>query len=62
MAVVGLVVVPVLYVLSTGPMAWLVDRFPALEFVGYVYLPLMFLEDAFPPVGRALQWYVDLWR
>lgn len=51
------------YVLSYGPMCWLVWRHPWLETaVGIVYWPLDMLVMHGPDrVSTTLLWYVDLW-
>jgi hypothetical protein len=54
-----------LYVLSVGPMAWLVDRnyvdgnSPLLS---TFYAPLGWLAAYCQPVERALEWYMDFCR
>lgn len=53
---------PVVYVLSIGPVALLVEHNASLEWIGYLYLPLGLLAEACPPIDDALEWYMDLWR
>jgi hypothetical protein len=56
-----LLLMPVLYVLSTGPVTWLVNEYPGLEFLGYLYFPLLLAAEYCKPLERAVDWYVDLW-
>ena len=58
---VALMLLP-LYVLSIGPVAWLVERNPSLEYIGIIYAPIGFLADACQPIEDALMWYMELWR
>jgi hypothetical protein len=54
---------PVLYVLSIGPVAWLAGQYPAIEeFAQLVYFPLVIAAKTFPPVENALKWYLDFWQ
>ena len=61
------VVVPVLYVLSAGPINWLMYRgilkgWPLAVFSA-VYWPLRWLIENGPePVSNALRWYAELWQ
>jgi hypothetical protein len=66
----GLIVTPILYVLSVGPTVclaiWLDRRDLMPEFIeqalNWFYLPLFWLCDEGPaPIGDALDWYVKLW-
>jgi len=60
----GVVLLPILYVLSIGPFVW-------LTYHGYLYLsddaftvvygPLLYLHDNCKPIGDALEWYARLW-
>ncbi len=67
LAVVGvLIVLPMLYVLSIGPVVWLAHSglispslAPALEFA---YSPLKWVADNVPILGPAINGYVELWR
>jgi hypothetical protein len=62
---VALVLVPLLYVLSIGPAAWLVntgrlngeDGSPAYRF----YSPIIWTADNCRPVEASLEWYFSLW-
>jgi hypothetical protein len=60
MGMIGLVGLP-FYVLSIGPVAWLADGNPGLQWIGVIYIPIGFLASTFPPVDRALTWYLELW-
>ena len=58
-----LLVLFALYVLSAGPMYWVVYEAYFLEgdpFVGQLYLPLVWASEI-GPIGRFLEWYVGLW-
>lgn len=65
---VGLAVsLPAAYILSTGPLIWLVERdllsdstFGEVE---RLYTPLVWLAEEGPaPLSTGLRWYGDLWR
>src|SRR5262249_35028578 len=56
------IVVPALYVLSTGPAAWLSvnDCLPQKLYMAFYY-PLDKLSDACPPIGDAIGFYERQW-
>ena len=63
--VIGLVLVilllPVLYVLSIGPISWLMNRqliVPAS--VGRFYWPITYLCQNWAPSGKVIGWWQDL--
>jgi hypothetical protein len=59
---VGLVVVPILYVLSSGPAIWLGHKgVLPVEFILVVYSPIDWACDSSESFKRALEWYIDLW-
>ena len=60
LGVFGFVGLP-LYVLSVGPVVWLVEG-TRWEWVCLIYFPIGVLASLCPPVDRVLQWYVELWR
>jgi hypothetical protein len=51
-----------LYVFSIGPVFWLAQQFPSLQWIGVFYFPIGLLSSVCPPVDWALQWYLDLFR
>jgi hypothetical protein len=51
-----------LYVLSVGPVAWLVGQNPGLQWIGVIYFPIGLLASVCPPVDGALQWYIQFWQ
>jgi hypothetical protein len=62
----GLIVTPILYVLSAGPVVWLETRdlvpYFAWDIIEWFYAPLNWLYEEGPaPIHDALDWYVDLW-
>lgn len=61
MGVIGLML-PVLYVLSIGPVTWLAWQFPTLVVLLYAYRPLYFVAEHCEPVMDALDWYINLFR
>lgn len=65
LALVGLFLLPVLYVLSLGPAVWLYNaqqgQGPAAEVLETIYAPLGWLHENTPFQGP-LEWYVDLWE
>jgi hypothetical protein len=58
----AIVLLPVAYVLSAGPMIWLAARGYVPDEVGLIYAPLAFLANCFPAIRRLLNWYVGLWQ
>jgi len=56
-----LLLAPVLYVLSIGPVAMLVNRNDSLQWMSLPYYPLGWLAECYEPIGDALGWYVELW-
>lgn len=56
-----LLLLPVLYVLSIGPVAMLVNNNDSLRWMAVIYHPLGWLAECYEPIGHALEWYVDLW-
>jgi hypothetical protein len=69
-AVALMVAVLVGYPLSAGPATWLEakgtrDKIPNVidSAVFYFYAPLRwYVKNGPRPVGRALEWYINLWR
>jgi hypothetical protein len=59
------VAVPVLYVLSIGPVLLLVSTLPnpeaGIEVVGPAFEPLGMLAEHSHPFWVAIRWYVNLW-
>jgi len=49
------------YVLSIGPMFWLAERNPGLEWLHVIYIPIFLLTEYCQPIDDALTWYMDLW-
>lgn len=49
-----------LYLLSIGPVAWLVQG-TRWEWICVIYFPIGALASFCPPVDRVLQWYLKLW-
>jgi len=57
------VLLPVFYVLSVGPAAWLVKHKCLPEtIVDTIYLPLLWLHENVKPARYLLEWYVALWE
>jgi hypothetical protein len=61
--IVLLVVLPCVYVLSIGPIAYLVNHgHPELaETANNVYYPIFWLCDSCAPIGRIVVAYMELW-
>ena len=62
----GVIVLLVLYVLSFGPVAWLIPSSGINVMTAYpvfsrVYFPLFWLAKKVKPFGDFLEWYIDLW-
>ena len=60
MALLALIVAPVLYVLSFGPMAWIADRTGGAWY-DTLYAPLNWLYEHVPATQPWFQWYLSLW-
>jgi hypothetical protein len=62
---IGLVVVflflAVLYVLSIGPVAVMVNHNESLLWISVVYYPLELLGESCQPFDDAIRWYIRLW-
>jgi len=56
-----LILFPVLYVLSAGPVAWLANGNPSLRWVDMIYFPLGLLAKHCEPFRDSFEWYVRLW-
>jgi hypothetical protein len=61
-AAIGLIVLPLLYVLSMGP-AWRAHKAGAITLDAYfaAYYPLHWLCDMSPDFSGAIDWYIKLW-
>jgi hypothetical protein len=63
----GIALLPVLYVLAFGPAEWLFvhgylnPHEPPGRLVLTIYRPLVLLIDACPPAKHVVVWYVSLW-
>ena len=58
-----LMLLPVLYVLSTGPAAWLwAHGYISENALGVLYAPLNFACDCSESVAVLFDWYTSLWR
>ncbi len=59
----ALVLLPLLYVLSVGPVVMMVDRGGMdREFWTWFYAPLEWLHSHVEFVRPFLEWYIELWR
>ncbi|QDT16077.1 hypothetical protein [Alienimonas californiensis] len=59
-----LAVVLALYVLAAGPLYYPIYygvHSGANSFLVRLYLPLMVLCEAVPPIGAAMDWYLQFW-
>jgi hypothetical protein len=62
-----IVVLPVLYLLAIGPLNALVEHgyiaseSPICSALRMIYLPVVFVAEAYEPFGSALHWYLELW-
>ena len=53
---------PVVYLLSTGPAFWLEVRgYAADEHVSTIYRPVLWIIDRSETCDAALDWYLSLW-
>ena len=60
LGMVAFMLLPV-YVLSIGPMFWMAQRNPGLEWICVIYFPIGMLADICQPIDDALAWYMDFW-
>jgi len=65
-AVIVVVLAPIIYVGSLGPVVWLesrgyIDGRPD-SFIAWLYQPVSYAAIKYPAVGRPLLWYASLWR
>ena len=56
-----LVLLPVGYVLSIGPVAAIYENEEPPHAVMMFYMPIIWLSDACKPIGNCLEWYIRLW-
>jgi hypothetical protein len=65
-AILGLVLLPVMYLLSIGPLIWLYDSGACPAWLVYAMecyvFPLDFAAESFPAFLRWLQAYAQWWR
>ncbi|MGE0609073.1 MAG: hypothetical protein AB7O62_18410 [Pirellulales bacterium] len=60
--VVLVLLLPVLYVASTGPACWLeVNGFISNEMLGLVYAPLIWMMKHSEPIHTAIERYCQMW-
>jgi hypothetical protein len=59
--IVGLVLLPALYVLSVGPANWLAGHGFRPNAEEWIYWPLGFLAQNVPLVKAFFDWYLPLW-
>lgn len=59
-ALVMLALLPVLYVLSVGPVAMMFPQEPP-DWAKVVYAPLIWLAETSDVAAKVLEWYVRLW-
>ena len=59
---IALVLLPMGYVLSTGPAIWMYKRGWLAEPAFIVYRPLEALCQYSAACGNVLEWYLDRWR
>jgi hypothetical protein len=61
-----LIVLPMLYVLSTGPMVWMVHNglisTSLVPILSVIYAPLEWVAHNVPVIGPAIENYVSWWR
>ena len=53
---------PIAYVLSTGPAIWAYNRGYVPFAVLHIYEPLRLICNAVPPIGDLMKGYTDLWK
>lgn len=61
--VLGLLLLPALYVLGIGPAALCAKVYPGTsDFLETMYMPVIYPAEKVEPLGQALDWYIDLWE
>jgi hypothetical protein len=61
---VGLLLMPVIYVIGVGPAAWFDSQLPqptGSPLIRALYAPLEYAAE-YEPIGHAIQWYVSFWN
>ena len=58
----GVLLLPVIYLLSIGPAVWLSDRGLVSDRVEFAYYPLIWLAERTEWFVASLRWYIELWR
>jgi hypothetical protein len=58
---IGLFLAPPLYLLSMGPVAWLMDNFGGGQWYDVIYFPANWIYDTFPATQPWFVWYLDWW-
>jgi len=59
--IVGVVLLPFAYVLSTGPAAWLNFYVCPMNSISWIYWPLEELNNRSSAVKWFFDWYLELW-
>ena len=49
------------YVLSIGPVLWLINDNPGWGWISMIYFPIVALAEYCSPFDDALTWYLDFW-
>ncbi len=60
--VLAIVMLPVFYVLLSGPAVWLFQHGYLRSALPIVYKPLIWLEMSDTALGRLLAWYWSFWK
>ena len=55
-------ILPVAYVLLSGPAVWLFQHGYLKTVLPFIYKPLILLEMSNTPPGELLKWYWSLWK
>ena len=56
------VLLPLVYILSVGPVYWLIAQGYLSTSADWIYLPLGFLSNHCPPFQDAMDWYVGFFQ
>lgn len=57
-----LMMLPILYVLSLGPAAWLFNRsYISIDFFLTAYHPIFWVAEKVGWVNKAVEWYAGFW-
>jgi len=60
--ILAVVILPVAYVLLSGPAVWAFQHGYGRNVLPMIYKPMIWLEQSDTSLGRILSWYWSLWK